>query len=385
MRVHVVDPPLFTLPYDQHFCRALAAAGAEVTLIGRGLRTYEEIGPEPFAFAPLFYRRSENAATDWRTSRMRQALKGAEHLLGLRALQLLAGRDRPDIVHLQWFVLPFFDRFLFRRLGRDAGLVLTVHDSISLHGARNASRLQLVGDREARLMFDHFIVHTEQTRIHLGELGVDAAKVTVLPHPPLSLATAYSTVPAAQREGPPQVLFFGSIKGYKGVDVLVDAGLALAAEGRDFVINVAGRPFDPVDALEAKIAAAGADRHFNFDLRYIPENDLADYVRTADLIVFPYRRIDASGALAVAIEAGKPVIASEIGVFAEEPTRRHLRLVQPGDPVSLAQALRELIGDPAARATLAEGTQALKAGMRAWPDFAQACLAVYEQVRRRAA
>ena len=102
-------------------------------------------------------------------------------------------------------------------------------------------------------------------------------------------------------------------------------------------------------------------------------------------MVFPYRRIDASGALAVAIEAGKPVVASEIGVFAEEPTRRHLRLVRPGDPTDLARALGELIGDPAARASLAAGMQALKAGLRSWPDFAQACLQVYERVRRRPA
>ena len=296
MRVHVVDPPLFTLPYDQHFCRALTAAGAEVTLVGRGLRAYEELGPEPFAFAPLFYKRSENAATGWRTSRARQVLKGVEHLQGLRELGRLAARDRPDIVHLQWFVLPFFDRFLFRRLGRDAGLVLTVHDSLSLHGARNASPLQLLGDREARLLFDHFIVHTEQTRSHLGELGVADGKITVLPHPPLRLVTTQETAPAPQA-GPPQILFFGSIKGYKGVDVLVEAGLKLAAEGRDFVIKIAGRPFEPLDALEARIAAAGAGRHFRFDLRFIPDDELAAYVRSADLVVFPYRRIDASGAL----------------------------------------------------------------------------------------
>ena len=40
MKVFVVDPPLFTLPYDVHFSRALAAAGAEVELIGRPLRGY---------------------------------------------------------------------------------------------------------------------------------------------------------------------------------------------------------------------------------------------------------------------------------------------------------------------------------------------------------
>ena len=52
MRVFVVDPPLFTLPYDRHFAQALAHRGAEVTLVGRPLRTFETLGVEPFRFRP---------------------------------------------------------------------------------------------------------------------------------------------------------------------------------------------------------------------------------------------------------------------------------------------------------------------------------------------
>ena len=59
MRAFVVDPPLFTLPYDVHFARALAAAGATVDLIGRPLRGYERIEDERFRFRPLFYRLTE--------------------------------------------------------------------------------------------------------------------------------------------------------------------------------------------------------------------------------------------------------------------------------------------------------------------------------------
>ena len=184
----------------------------------------------------------------------------------------------------------------------------------------------MLGDREARLLFDHYVVHTEQTRDTLRGLGIEDSRISTIPHPPLPLAEAGPRAqPAAA--GPVRVLFFGSIKHYKGIDVLVDAGLSLAAAGVDFVIDVVGRPFEPVDELQAKIAAAGKERQFRFDLRYIPDEALADYLQAADLVVFPYRKIDASGALALAIEAEKPIVASEIGVFAEAPARQHLRLV----------------------------------------------------------
>lgn len=384
MRVHVVDPPLFTLPYDQHFCRALAAAGAEVTLIGRHLRAYERVDGEPFRFEPLFYRWSENRVSDWRTSGSRKLLKGIEHVSGLRALVRLAERERPDVLHLQWLVLPFLDRRALMRIGRRTALVLTVHDSIALHGAKNASSLQVTGDAEARLIFDHYVVHTERTALHLAGIGVAAGKVTVLSHPPLGVAAGNAGSTAAPG-APLRILFFGSIKRYKGVDVLVEAGLQLAAQGREFVIEIAGRPFEPVDDLEARIARAGADRHFRFDLRFIPDDELGGYVRGADIVVFPYREIDASGAFGVAVEAEKPIVASAVGVFAEEPARDHLRLVPSEDAGALARALGELLDDPAGRAALAQRTAELRRSLVTWDDFAARCMEIYAVLPRSGA
>jgi glycosyltransferase involved in cell wall biosynthesis len=379
MRVHVVDPALFTLPYDIHFCHAMAGKGAEVVLIGRGLRSYEQVGDQGFAFRPLFYRRSENAVDTWQTSAPRKILKGLEHVTGMRALERLAQRERPDILHLQWFVLPIVDRFFLRRIGRRAGLVLTVHDSQSFHGSSNSSWLQVLGDREARLLFDHYIVHTEQTRDTLRKLGIEGGRITTIAHPPLPLAEPRAAAQPASG-GAVRILFFGSIKHYKGVDVLVDAGLALAAAGIDFVIEIVGRPFESVDDLEAKIAAAGLARHFRFDLRYIPDEALTAYLQAADIVVFPYRKIDASGALALAIEAEKPIVATDIGVFAEIPARQHLFLVKPDDTDDLARALRTLVEDPAAREELRQQTRQLKAGIGSWRKFAGECLAIYSRL-----
>ena len=136
--------------------------------------------------------------------------------------------------------------------------------------------------------------------------------------------------------------------------------------------------------LLALVAAAGLEHRLGFDLRYIPDEDLAGYLSAADIVVFPYREIDASGAFALAVAAGKPVVASAIGVFSEPPASERIRLVPPDDPPSLARALAELVGDPAARARLAEGSRAMRQNLVSWDAFASQCMAFYhERIAKR--
>jgi glycosyltransferase involved in cell wall biosynthesis len=387
VRVLVVDPPLFTLPYDRHFARALAQRGAEVTLVGRPLRGFEDsLDAEPFRFLPLFYRRAESAGGEaWRTPAARRLLKGLEHVFGLGALERLCATERPDVLHLQWLVLPLLDRGALRRIGRQVGLVLTVHDSIALQGAKNASWAQLWGDRRSRLIFDRYVAHTEHTRERLRAIGVEDRKISVVPHPllPVGDPDPGAAVPAAPGAGP-EILFFGQIKPYKGVDVLVEAALRLATKGCRFTVTVAGRPYEPLDGLRARIEAAGAEDRFRFDLRHVPDEALAAYLARADLVVFPYRHVDASGALALAVAAGKPIVATRVGVFAEPPNRDRLALVPPDDPMALAEALEPLVRDAAAREALGRRVRRLQEGIPSWDRFAEACLGVYAGLGPRA-
>lgn len=384
MRVLVVDPAFFTLPYDLHFARALAGAGAEVGLVGRPLRAYERVRDEPFALHPLFYRLSEGGERSWKTSAATKLLKGAEHALGLMALERLVARTRPDVVHLQWFLLPALDNLLLRRLQGRTRLVLTVHNaSMMAHSAASmvggaAARLQKLGQDAIIDRFDRFVVHTEPTRAHLVGLGVDPGRILVLDHPPLDLAPAPAPLvrdPAA----PVRILFFGSVKPYKGVDLLIEAGLDLLPRVPGCVIEIAGRPFQDLAAEEARVKAAGLEDRFRFDLRYVPDEDLARYLAAADIVVLPYREIDASGALALAVAAGKPIVATAIGVFNEPPAAEHLRLVPPEDSKALARALEELVTDAAARDRLAAGSRALQGRLVSWDRFAQACLDLYAE------
>ena len=133
-----------------------------------------------------------------------------------------------------------------------------------------------------------------------------------------------------------QILLFGSLKPYKGADVLVRAGLLLARHRRDFRITICGKAFYDLEPLRAEIAAAGAADLIHIEARHQSEQELGTQLEEADVVVFPYREIDASGAFACASQFGKPIVATDLGVFAEAPVRDHLRLLPPESPEALA-------------------------------------------------
>ena len=82
--------------------------------------------------------------------------------------------------------------------------------------------------------------------------------------------------------------------------------------------------------------------------------------------------------LYTALAFGKPIVASAIGGFTEVGERdRALRLVPPGDPAALAEALAELLADPEARAALASAAAAAATGPYSWEEIARRTLDVY--------
>jgi len=107
------------------------------------------------------------------------------------------------------------------------------------------------------------------------------------------------------------LLFFGMIKPYKNIDMLME--LFTRAELSDYVLVVAGN----TDSAELKERlqqhATHADIHLF--LQFIPDNKLHIYLSAADTVILPYKTILNSGALLLALSFNKPVIAPHIGAF----------------------------------------------------------------------
>jgi glycosyltransferase involved in cell wall biosynthesis len=344
MRVVLADPPAFTPAYDHDLAAALARAGAEVTLVTSHFRFGDAPLPDGYDRRELFYPASSRL---FKRSRLRLPLKVVEHPLGLVRLRASAA----DVLHVQWLV-PELDRRLFRP---HAPSVFTAHDLLP---RRTAAKTALWQDLMSR--FDRVVVHSENGRETLASLGVDAR---VIPHP------VFRSDPPRTDDGR-TVACIGVIRPYKG---LGDAIEAVRRVG-DARLLVAGDPLEPIEPYRA--AAAGLD--VDWRLGYLTDAEVDRALGDATVAVFPYLpELDQSGALLRALGAGVPVVAYDVGGVAE-PVRRFDagRVVPAGDVEALAEAIEQLLADPAeARAGALRAREALT-----WDASARSHLELYGEI-----
>ncbi|MES3629273.1 MAG: glycosyltransferase [Longimonas sp.] len=129
------------------------------------------------------------------------------------------------------------------------------------------------------------------------------------PAPDRATARAQLNLPA---EGP-IVLFFGFVRQYKGLDLLLDAWPDVQAVHPDAWLCVAGEAYDAPAPYQAQIDALPQPDQVRWDDRYIPEREVARYFAAADLVVQPYRHATQSGVVRVAAHFDRPVVVTDVG------------------------------------------------------------------------
>ncbi len=378
MRVHVVDPSAYTPPYDHALCRALGAAGAEVELFTSRF-AYGPVAPaEGYARRELFYRAARFAPG----SRAQRLAKLAEHVPDMLAYARAA--HAADVVHFQWLTVQHVDGHLLPRRRSESGgrrpLVLTAHDVLP----REPRPGQLSAQRRLYERFDAVVVHSEHGRQRLTrEPGVDPDRVHVIPHGSFAHLADVPQQPGGRapfQTDRPVVLCFGLMRPYKGIDVLLQAWRGIE-DAELWIVGMSRMDTGPlramVDALNARRDTGSGQGRVRFVPRFIKDDELPGYFRRADLVVLPYREIDQSGVLFTALAFGKPLLLSDVGGFPEIAATGAARTVPAGDPAALHEALRELLGDPAALATLADRARDAAEGKYAWGTIAKRTLDLY--------
>ncbi|UZW55767.1 glycosyltransferase family 4 protein [Sphingobium sp. JS3065] len=378
MKVAMCDPSLFTGRYDDSLCAAMATEGMDVTLLGRPMRATDAIEPQAYRYDPRFFRRSDALRQRIGEGQAFRLLKAAEYGLSC-ALGDLGTLADADVAHMQWLPLAPADRIMLRRLKGRTALVHTVHNADAYHADAG---VQGRGYRDLLDMFDALIVHGGTTRAALERQGVDPARIHVTPHPPMRLASAgpddLAQVPDAAL---PRLLFFGTIRPYKGVDLLVEACLSLWRAGHRFELALAGKPFMDVAPLIESVHAAGFGDRLIADLGFLTEQRLDAHMAKADILAFPYRHIDSSGAFLSALHHGKAMVTSDAGMFAGLPQEVAVR-APAGNAAALAQVLLPLVESAAIRQALGARARTYGDSMGNWKEMALATIAIYRSVAR---
>lgn len=251
--------------------------------------------------------------------------------LGLRKLWLQLVRLQPDVLHLfsgEGYPWTPILTYMASRVG--IPILVTVHDPEPHPGNfLEAANAYLRCWSLAWATCVH--VHSKRFVETMVHQGVEAGRICVIPHGSLAPRFLRWREEGISRE--PLALFFGRLESYKGIEVLVEAGLLLKGRLR---IAIAG-PGRLRPAIRKTIE--DYDEIFELHNRYLSDQEVARLFQRASVCVLPYTQVTQSSIPLIAAGFGVPVVASALGAFTEDVPRVNGVLVPPGDAEALAKGI----------------------------------------------
>jgi glycosyltransferase involved in cell wall biosynthesis len=107
-------------------------------------------------------------------------------------------------------------------------------------------------------------------------------------------------------------LFFGNVRPYKGIDLLIHAFRVLLPEHPRAHLVIAGRPYSNAFASEMRMACRDL-RNTHLTLGHVPDENIQIYMRAANCFVAPYRHIETCSAIYLALAFELPIIIKAEG------------------------------------------------------------------------
>ncbi len=319
---------------------------------------------------------------------LRRAFKLAEMVINL-GWQVVRFAFRPAaIVHVQFLPLlrspvPLDLWFVRYCRWRGSRFVLTVHDLLP-HDTSERYRAVF---EDLYQTADFLICHSAHIRARLeAEFGVPAGKISVIPHgpfffdlpKPLNNSTRKRLAIPDDRQ---VVLWQGIIFPYKGLDVLLDAWQIVEQRWSTAHLVVVGTGSPELLAQVREQVKDLRLGRVTLDLRFASTEVLVDAYRAADVVVYPYRAITTSGALATGLALGAAIVASDLPVFRELLSDgENARLVAPNDHLALAAGIVELLADHELKRSFVERVTAMNFALQSWREIAEKTEQVYARV-----
>ena len=222
-----------------------------------------------------------------------------------------------------------------------------------------------------------------------GEVEADLLRIrpdvrhTVIPHPvythfgqklPRAEAERRLGIPSGSRN----LLFFGLIREYKGLDLLIEAFSRLDSSYR---LIIAGEPYGSFEKYQRLIDACPAPSRIHLFPEYIPDSEVSTYFSAADVVVLPYRSATQSGISAVADNFEVPMIVTDVGGLRETIGERGTGIVcREGTPECIAAEIERYFGTPGLRESCVEAIRSVNERL-SWNRFCRDLLAFADSLK----
>lgn len=321
MKIGMLDPANLTPFYAYALCDALAKNGHELAYYSTRYDNDPGLTPPATVDFVDHYFKLFRTLQSRGPQKLRKVIRGISYLPDHYCLLRKLLKDKPNVVHMQWARLPFFDLYFIRAL-KHAGIpvVLTVHDVNPLFNSGSDHLLTSVYNQ-----VDHLIVHhSSAVSVLQDRFGVNnTEKISIIPHGPLqseNIPKDKTRRDARKDLGIPNsasvITFFGEIKYYKGLDILIDAVVKAAEKVPDLYLLMAGKPETLKEIPNTSILKEN-NISYQANFSFIPNDEVWKYYLAANIIALPYRRISQSGVLFSAIAHERFTVCSDVGGLPE--------------------------------------------------------------------
>ena len=256
-------------------------------------------------------------------------------------------RQRPDLVVLKYWtplMAPCFGTIC--RLARKNGHTkVVVHvDNITPHENHFYDR---VLNRYFLRSVDGFVYMSEAVKSDLDTYGLGKPAL-FSPHPLFdTYGQRVERTEACTRLGlDPQTeytMFFGYIRDYKGLDLLIDAWAMLHKRGltQGRKLLVVGEVYGADTKYTEQITRLGLEDEVVMHTRFVPDGEVADYFSVAQMVALPYKSATQSGVTQVAYAFGVPMIVTRVGGLAEIVPDGVVGLLADVSAESVAEAIEK--------------------------------------------
>lgn len=216
------------------------------------------------------------------------------------------------------------------------------------------------------------IAMCEEVKNDLLDIRPDA-KYTILPHPLYShfgekLPRQEAEKLLGLESGKKNILFFGLIRKYKGLDILIDAFKKLP---EDYQLIIAGEPYGSFEPYQKQIDESGVSQRIKTFPLYIRDSEVKKYFCAADVAVLPYRSATQSGISSISYHFEVPMIVTDVGGLKSTIGDTGTGIVAPkADPETIKEEILRYFSDPTIAQKCKEAIREEKE-RRSWAKFCE--------------
>jgi glycosyltransferase involved in cell wall biosynthesis len=235
-------------------------------------------------------------------------------------------REKPDLIIVRFwipFLAPCLGSILKIAQLNKHTKVISIIDNMIPHEKR-------MGDRLLTKYFvktvDGFIAMSEKVKNDIKTFS--HKPVSISPHPIFNhFGDPITKMEARTQLGLPQqdkiILFFGYIRKYKGLDLLIQAMANETIKNLGIQLIIVGEFYEDASTYHDLVNALGLQNRISFYSNYIPDGEVKNYVCSADFIIQPYKNATQSGVTPLAYHFEKPMLVTNVGGLAD--TVPHLK------------------------------------------------------------